>query len=505
MPIIRFGQFRPDQPNLDDQGQGYTTHVKNVWPDGGLYRPFLDLAVYSTNALNARCQGCVSFTDDTGEVHIYAGDQHNLYKLTSASTDWTTCTASSSLATPTDEVWNFTMYNKTVLATNWGATVQYGSLTVTTSFNPITVEDASGTNVNMRARYLATAQNFVLVGNTYDDVDGNRPQRVRWSAYADPQDWKPSKTTQAGFQDLEENLGWVQGIVTGIPGNDAMIFLDRGIVQMNYTGDELIWRFTPLVAGVGTPAPNSLVKVGNIIYFLGTDGFYAFDGVNLRPIGNQAVDRYVLDDIDEEWWSRVSGVQDPTYPVVYWGYQSASGGGSTPDKVAIYNWQTGEWGFAEVDHELLCMALTTGTTLDDLGTLYGSLGAVPASLDSRIWVGADVEMGGFNTDHKFGYFTGSALAAEIDTPEIAIADGGRAKVTEVWPIVDGGPVSMTIGGRNRQMDSLSFTTTATQNSVGFIPCRHDARYHRVRIHIPAGTTWDKASGVQLTVARTGRR
>ena len=77
---VPFGEWLPDLPDHVNPG---TTQALNVFPAANSYRPFQNIAVTSSNALTARCQGARSFKSDGGVVSIFAGDATKLYKLTS--------------------------------------------------------------------------------------------------------------------------------------------------------------------------------------------------------------------------------------------------------------------------------------------------------------------------------------------------------------------------------------------------------------------------------------
>ena len=77
---LPFAEWTPDLPDHMNPG---ATEATNVFPAVNSYRPFNDIAVTSSNALTARCQGARAFKSDSGVVSIFAGDATKLYKLTS--------------------------------------------------------------------------------------------------------------------------------------------------------------------------------------------------------------------------------------------------------------------------------------------------------------------------------------------------------------------------------------------------------------------------------------
>src|SRR3990167_4893468 len=86
MPIMRFGEYLPDLPALDNPGSPY---VNNVLPFlDGAYRPLKDVSAI-TSALTARCRGAYSVRNTDAAAYTYAGDATKLYEITGGATSFT--------------------------------------------------------------------------------------------------------------------------------------------------------------------------------------------------------------------------------------------------------------------------------------------------------------------------------------------------------------------------------------------------------------------------------
>lgn len=492
--MIPFGPYRPDVPPTDAQSNEY---VKNVIPGTGYYKPMKLFNAY-TSALTNRCQGCVAMTDDDGDVYVIAGDATKLYTLAAGSTTWTE--KGTGLSTATDGQWKFAKYGVYAVATNFVDCMLQWQLGAAGDFTTLVAEP--------KCRFIEVIKNFLFTGNTWDSVDGYVPYRVRWSALGDHTDFAYSKATQADFQDLSGDGGWVQGIVGGLIGADGCIFMDRAIIRVTYVSGNTIFQFDNVEGGIGTQASNSIVKAQGVAFFLGQDGFYMFDGINLIPIGKDKVDNTFFEDFDTTYYHRVWGSIDPTNTVVFWSYPSASAPAGVNDKILAFDYVAREWAPIEHNNELVVPSISLGSSLDDLDGLgYTDLDALPFSLDSRVWVGGDVRLAAFDANHKLGYYDGNSMAAELDTMEVRLGNQ-RSMITEVWPIVDGGAQNLRcqVGTRRyAPQTSVSFTATTTMNVVGFCPSRSEGRLHRARIYIPENTSWKKAKGVEFTFHETGGR
>jgi thioesterase DpgC len=69
--------------------------------------------------------------------------------------------------------------------------------------------------------------------------------------------------------------------------------------------------------------------------------------------------------------------------------------------------------------EYLWRYISTGYTLEGLDA-FGTLDALPASLDASLWAGGQISLAAFNSNHRVVTFTGTAKDAIVTTSEFAI-------------------------------------------------------------------------------------
>lgn len=480
---IPFGEYLPDLPDYKNPG---ATVAKNVIPGAITYQKFPSAVVYS-NALDARCRGAMSYKDSSGNTTNFAGTASKLYK--SATGVYADVSKVGGYTSGTDERWEFAKYGERIIATNFSDAIQSFVLGSSSAF-------ANLSATAPQARHITQMRSFVVVGNTFDSVDGNVPHRVRWSALDDPTSWTVSASTQADFQDLDASRGWVQALCGGDYG---VIFQERAISRMVYEGSPTIFRFDQVQPGKGTPAPSSVIQIGSLIPYLGIDGFEMFDGSQIIPIGDNKVDRTFWNEVDLSYLHRIFAVPDFDKKLVYWAYPATGNTAGNPNKILCFNITTGRWSFIEQEVEFLYTSLSEGYTLDSLDSTGYNLDTLPFSLDSRVWTGENYLLSGFNTDHKQINFSGTAKDATIETAEMQLFPNYRANVKNTRPMIDGSAtVTIQMGARNLLSESASYGAAASVNASGFAPVRSNARYHRVRVNTSGD--FNDAQGVEIVDA-----
>jgi hypothetical protein len=485
--LLPIADYAPDLPPNNQAGA--SANIVNLFPrTKESWGPVGTLSNFSSNGLASQCLGALMAIDTGANNYLFAGDAGNLYLLAPGNTAFANVNKVGGYALPIGERWNFTQYGQTVIAAGQGQNLQAYTLNSSTLF-----ADLAGTPP--QARYIMTIRDWVMVGNTFDGTNGAQPQRVQWCAIDDPTTWPTAGSVTeaqllAGSQIIPGDQGWIMGMVGNLGTADGAIFFERAIWRVVYQGSPTIFGFYPCEGVRGTPAPKSLAQLGALVYYLGEDGFYAFDGSTSTPIGVDRVDKTFWANVNTSFLQNVIGAVDPVNRLVMWLYPSNSAPGGIPDSLIVYNWALNKWGFAQINADYIFRAITQGYSLDSLDSTGYTLDTLPFSLDSRVWTGGQVLMGAFTPTHQLAYFTGSPANATADTVEIEpyASSGNRAYLSTTRPLVDGGSPSVQIGLRNRLIDSPTFTTASTINANGECPVRADGRYMRARIQTTGSFT-----------------
>jgi hypothetical protein len=355
-----------------------------------------------------------------------------------------------------------------------------------------------------KARHIAIVRGFVFLGNLVESGTGYQ-NRVRWSGLDNSETWAASQTTLSDFQDFVGSGGSVMALVGGEYG---IVMLERSIFRLDFQGTPLIFSASEISQTRGTPVSGSVAALGRTVFFYSDDGFYVLeDGSKVTPIGANKIDRFFEDDFDIAYASRVTSAIDPINHLYILSYPGSGHSSGTPNKLIIYDWANNKWSTAAFQHELIARSLSAGETLETLDTIAGDDGidGLAFSLDSRAWSGGSVLLTAFNTSHNLAYFTGTGLAAKIETTEFQPIAGRRSFINKVRPIFEGSSATTTVqmAGRNIGTATASFGSAVSLNTTGDAPVREDARYHKVRVNITGG--FDHVQGVDVTWKGRGFR
>ncbi len=485
--VIPFAEWTPDLPEYNNPG---ALIALNVIPQLQSYRSLNSLQAFS-NALADVCLGTFWTQDDNNVVFNFAGDDNALYRLDGGVT-WTDITRTVGGAY-TAENWDFTKFGERVIAVNIADEPQYYDLSTSTEF-----EDLPGSPPN--AARIATVRDFLVLG----DIASLGPNFIQWSGYNDSEAWTPSIRTQSDFQELFGRGGRVQRIV---PGEFGIIFTEQSIWRMDYVGPPVIFQLDEVERKRGTPAPNSVIWTGEIVYFFGWDGFYAFDGVRSQPISHNRTSRWFQENADPSVYGSMRGAVDRLNRLLIWAFKSSA---SSPcnDRLIIYNWAADKWSYAELETQTIDEYVAPGFSLDALdGPLPLGIDLDSIPVDSTQFAGGAINLQAFDATNQAATFDGTPLAATLDTKEISGPNHKRIMTNSVRPLVEGTVsmnLSVQVGRRNGLRENVDFTLPRATNGLnGEVNLRENSRYQRFRVNITDG--FDDALGVKVSQRISGGR
>lgn len=511
MPVmeIPIRQWLPDQPDFRNPG---CEIANNVYPDTQGFRPFPGPA--STDlSLSGVPRGAALFYNTNGDGVVVGGTDDTLFVAEDDIVETTGLTPIGD-----EGAWDFAQFNDFIIATGPNNPPQYLDDIDTDD----TWSDLPGSPPN--ATKCARVGDFLMLG----DVDGN-PNRIQWSSFNSPAtDWTESRLTQAGFALLPKEYGKIQRIVGG---RSALVLQERGITRLSYVGPPLVWSTQTISDDRGALTPYSVVSVGYYTFFIARDGFYVSNGSGVQSIGNERVNRWFFDNVNQSKLHLVNATVDWQNECVIWAFPDAKS--EISNRMIIYSWALQKWSTATVESVWTLAYPPAGVSIDDMDALYGTLDQIPVSLDSAEFKTKDSVLAMFTplepsqlvdvddvaildtdgspiialdqTKSSLSTFNGENLVASITTGELQPAQGRRTFVSEATPIVEADDMeaSVTIVTRDN-LNGSGNSTTAPVGWGGFAPVRAEGKKVSVRIDKPSGA-WENISAVQIMYDVAGHR
>ena len=205
---------------------------------------------------------------------------------------------------------------------------------------------SSGSGVISSIVDVPIVQNNLTVSDTYrfimtfgcNDYGSTTmdPMLIRWSSQDDPYNWTPATTNQAGSIRLSHGSQIVTIVQTR---QEVVVFTDSSLYSMQYLGPPFVWSSQLLGDNISIISPNSAVIASGIIYWMGVDKFYAYDG-RIQTL-NCDLRRFVFSDLNQEQSLQISCGTNEGFNEVWWFYCSADS--TAVDRYVIYNYAEKVW------------------------------------------------------------------------------------------------------------------------------------------------------------------
>jgi hypothetical protein len=318
-------------------------------------------------------------------------------------------------ALPTGLAVGTTYFVRDSSGTNFSVAATISGLAITTSGGQSGLQYISQRGVNIYGvedplaplvhnYMLVSSQRFVILfGTNETPTSGLDPLLIRWSDQESPFVWEPQATNQAGS--LRLSLG--SEIITAVQTRQEIVVItDHAAYSMQYLGPPFVWGAQPLADNISIIGPNSAVSASGVVYWMGVDKFYYYDG-RVQTLKCDLL-RFVFSNINLEQNQQVFAGTNEGFNEVWWFYCSENS--TAVDKYVIFNYAENAWYYGN-------MARTAWL---DTGLLASPIAATYNYKVLSHEVGVD--------DNETG--TPAPLEAYISSSEFDIEDGHN--MAQVW-------------------------------------------------------------------------
>ena len=190
---------------------------------------------------------------------------------------------------------------------------------------------------------------------------------------------------------------------------------------MTFRGPPYTFGFRELATGCGLGGPLAAVEVGGIVYWMGINQFFAFDGT-VRPLIGP-VNNFVFEDLNPIQVEKVVAGLDKEHSEVFWFYPDASN--NENNRYVKYNYRENVWDVGTMDR----------TAWTDASTFPNNTGAATNGYLYSHEIGEDAD--------------GAAMQSYIESADMDIGDGQEVMfVTRALPDIEtSGTVDVTFKTR----------------------------------------------------------
>jgi hypothetical protein len=286
-----------------------------------------------------------------------------------------------------------------------------------------------------------TIQNLIFVADTSRFVFAfgcndysstvQDPMLIRWSDQESVTNWTPSATNQAGSIRLSHGSEIITCVQTR---QEIVVWTDSSLYSLQYQGPPAVWSSQLLGDNISIIGPNAAVVASGVVYWMGVDKFYKYDG-RTQTLRCDLL-RHIYQDINLAQSAQVFAGTNEGFNEVWWFYCSATS--SAIDLYTIYNYAEDVWSYG---------------TLARTAWLDSGLRNYPLAATYSYNL-VDHEQG--NDDNVSG--TPAAISAIIGSAEFDIDDGDHFGF--VWRMLP----DITFRGSDAASPQVTMSLIPMQNS-----------------------------------------
>lgn len=409
-----------------------------------------------------------------------------------------------------------TYVNYITTATNWYTLTAIGGITSIASGHAVPAGDNEslerfgskllGTNIadGIRSYDIETgtdegavsgapaARSIMSVGDVIVALDCDGDNRlIRNSDINDHTNWTSGS---ADKQPVEDGGALIAGVA--VSQGSAIIFQREAIRLMNFggSGGGPLYSLTLITSKSGAVSEKSVVSARGGAYFLDTDGFkHVLPGQLPEPIGLlNGISSWFLDQVGADRLREVEGSYDRFRQIIWWRFPVQGDNTSVFSRMIGFHIFLQKWVTLTVNTSALFTTALPGFTYDTMpDNPYDTIDDLP--YDDRYWSGGEPLFAGFDSDFKFSTFSGTALAATLET--FRLANPVSTLITQITPETDAATSTFQLGVADNINTASTWKTAAGIENSGIVRTRGRGKVIQVRQNIPAAATWTYTKGL----------
>jgi len=298
--------------------------------------------------------------DSTSELVTYSGKAGNDLTGCTRSTNGTTAPSSTSTGTTVTNATDWTGWGDAVEASTvtlepglWSLS-NFGEVLIATILNGKTFTWNSGIAARLTTRASTTTSGFETTNNptatrstlvspttrhlihfgtetTIGSPDTQDDMFIRFSEDENINAYTPQATNTAGTQRLQDGTKIMGALVAK---ENILVWTDNSLYTMKFVGAPFTFGFEQVGTNCGLIGQNAAIEIDGVAYWMGTNGFFSFDGtVNSLPC---SLEDDVYDNIDTTKGQQINAGINNLFTEVTWWYPTS--GSDFNNRYVAYNY-----------------------------------------------------------------------------------------------------------------------------------------------------------------------
>lgn len=174
-------------------------------------------------------------------------------------------------------------------------------------------------------------------GSIYQD-----PLTIRFSDQENAAEWEARPTTTAG----ELRIGTGSQIIGAVQTKQQIVILtDMSVHVMQYIGDPFTFGVQEVSSNISTMSQNSMIAVGDAVFWMGTGEFYVYSGAVTQLPCN--VKEYIFNDMNMSQTAKIVTGHNAAFSEVWWFYPSSrtvdGAQNQENDSYVVFNYEQQIW------------------------------------------------------------------------------------------------------------------------------------------------------------------
>jgi len=320
-----------------------TTSTFNGVTINGFYQ--INVIDVNTFTINASTTASANASSQGGAVlvkyQINTGPSISIPVSGWGSGTWSSGTwGTSSTATQDLRLWSQSNFGENLLYAPRGGAIYYwiaANNVTTIGYDIATIYGSTDVPIVQNCIAVSDASRFVFAFGCNDyGVTTQDPMLIRWSDQESVSNWTPAATNQAGSLRLSHG----SLIVTSMQvRQEILVWTDSTIYSLQYVGPPAVWGSNLLGDNISIVGQNATVLASGIVYWMGRDKFYKYDGSISTLICD--LRQYIYGNINLSQASQFFATSNEGFNEVWFFYCSELS--TTIDSYVIYNYVEQIW------------------------------------------------------------------------------------------------------------------------------------------------------------------